>query len=161
LVAFWQFVPFGEVDEVVALAAAFPPTRIVVVLRDLVEPELLVVVRPNPFAGVERAFLQRWIDVAGGELLGHRPELGEDGAGKSADAHLKALQIVDGLDLLAKPAAHLSAGIGRCHPGAVEVLQQIVQELGAPPKRSQEFIWRAFNPNGSAVPKVKAGSLPQ
>jgi len=38
-------------------------------LRDLVEAELLVVVGTNPFAGVERALLQRRINIAAGDLL--------------------------------------------------------------------------------------------
>src|SRR5207253_6621122 len=91
LVAFWQFIPLGEVDEVMGLPAAFPPTRIVVVLRDLVEAEFLVIVRPDPFAGVEGTFLERRIDVATGELLGHSTQFRENGASKSTDAHLKSL----------------------------------------------------------------------
>ena len=75
LVGLRQLVPLREIDHVVALAAAFPPARIVVVLRDLDEAELLVVVGADPFGRVDRALLQRRIDVAGGELLRHHAEL--------------------------------------------------------------------------------------
>jgi hypothetical protein len=46
-------------------------------------------------------------------------------------------------------------------PVQLKFFNSSLRRSAPPPKRSQEFIWRAFNPNGSAVPKVKAGSLPQ
>ena len=73
------------------LAAAFPPAGIVVVLGDLNEAELLVVVGANPFGGIDRALLKGRIDIAGGELLWHGAELGQDCAGKSADAEFQGL----------------------------------------------------------------------
>src|SRR5581483_6295880 len=88
LVGFRQLVPLGEVDQVVALAAAFPPAGVVVVLGDLVEAELLVVVGADPFARVERALLQRRIDVATGQLLRHDADPGENGAGEAANPEL-------------------------------------------------------------------------
>ena len=91
-----------------SIGAAFPPARIVVVGRDLLEAELLVVIRADPFGGVDGALLQRRIDFTAGDLLRHDAELGHHGAGKAADAHLETLQIGDCLDLLAEPAAHLA-----------------------------------------------------
>ena len=79
--------------------------------RYLVEAELLVVVRADPFGGVDRAFFQRRIDVAAGELLRHHAELLHHAAGKAADAEFQALEIVDGIDFLAEPAAHLATGV--------------------------------------------------
>jgi hypothetical protein len=72
--------------------AAFPEAGIVVVLGDLVEAELLVVIGPDPFGRVDRALLQRRIDVAAGDLLRHHAELLHDLAGEAADAHLQALR---------------------------------------------------------------------
>ena len=40
-------------------------------------------------------------------------ELAQDLAGEAADAELQALEIVERLDLLAEPAAHLRAGAAR------------------------------------------------
>jgi hypothetical protein len=77
---------------------------IVEVLRHLLEAELLVVVGADPLAGIERALLQRRIDVAAGKLLRHDAEPGEDRAGKAADPELEALEVVDRLELLAEPA---------------------------------------------------------
>ena len=79
--------------------------------RDLVEAELLVVIGTDPFGGVDRALFQRRIDVAAGKLLRHAAELLHDAAGKAADAEFQPLQIVDGVDLLAEPAAHLTSGV--------------------------------------------------
>src|SRR5690348_2425648 len=99
--------PFIGVDEEVQSRPAFPPTRIIVVLGDLVETKLLVVVRTDPFSGVDRAFLQRRVNVATRNLLWNEAELRHGLAGPAADPHLETLQIVDGIDLLTKPAAHL------------------------------------------------------
>src|SRR5438105_14382034 len=91
--------------------AALPVTGVVIELRDLVEAELLVVVRPDPFGGVDGAFLERRIDVRTADQLRNDAELGEDQAGHAADAHLETAQVLDALDLLAIPAAHLAAGV--------------------------------------------------
>jgi hypothetical protein len=81
-------------------------------------------------------------------------------AGKSADPHLQALEIVDALDLLAEPAAHLAPVLP---PGGDDVvlLVEVVHQLDAaavehPGVRS----CAALRPNGTAVPKAKVGSLP-
>src|SRR3569623_1593414 len=102
--------------------AALPPARIVEILGDLIEAELLVVVRSDPFGGIDRAYLQRRIDVAAGDLLRHHAEFLQRLAGPAADAHLEALEIVDGLDLLAEPPAHLATGIARDEAMDVEFL---------------------------------------
>ena len=65
LIVLRQRVPLVEIDEGEQHRAAFPPARRIVVRRDLVEAELLVVVGPDPFGSVDRALLQRRIDVAG------------------------------------------------------------------------------------------------
>ena len=75
LIVLRQRVPLVEIDEGEQHRAAFPPARIVVVRRDLVEAELLVVVGADPFGGVDGALLQRRIDVAAGDLLRHDAEL--------------------------------------------------------------------------------------
>src|SRR5690348_17990693 len=46
---------------------------------------LLVVVGTDPFGGVKRAFLQRRIDVAGGELLRHKADPLHDRPAEAAD----------------------------------------------------------------------------
>src|SRR5215471_13984784 len=69
LVDLRQLVPLGEIDEKMRLRAAFPPTGVVVVLRDLDEAELLIVVGADPFGGIDRALLKRRKDIAGGKLL--------------------------------------------------------------------------------------------
>jgi alkaline phosphatase len=67
--------------------AAFPPTRVVVELGHLVEAEFLVVIGADPFGGVDRAFFERRIDIATGDLLRHHAELGQHLTGKTTDAN--------------------------------------------------------------------------
>src|SRR5262245_5712450 len=67
-IRFRQRLPVLEIDEKRDLGAAFPPAGIVVVPGDLVQPELLVVVRTDPLGGIDGAAFERRIDVGGGDL---------------------------------------------------------------------------------------------
>src|SRR5690606_25507222 len=51
------------------------------------------------------------VDIGNRKRLGLDAELAEHTSGKAADAELESLQIVDAGDLVAEPAAHLSAAI--------------------------------------------------
>src|SRR2546426_11883981 len=81
------------------------------VLGDLVEAELLVVVGSYPFCRVDRALLERGIDIRSADQLRHDAQLREHEARHAADAELEPLEILHRLDLLAEPAAHLAAGV--------------------------------------------------
>ena len=131
LVRLRQRVPLLQIDKAHDHRAAFPPSGIVIVRRDLVEAELFVVIRTDPFGGIDRAFFKRRIDVAAGKLLWHHAQLLHDFSGEAADAHLQSLEIVDGVDLLAEPAAHLAAGIAREEGDAVVALVEIVHQIPA------------------------------
>ncbi len=111
--------------------ASFPPAGVVVVRRDFLETELLVVIGSDPFGGIDRALLERRIDVAAGNLLGHYAELLQGRAGPAADAHLETLEVLDGFDLLAEPAAHLRAGIPAYERVDVRLLRKVVHQLHA------------------------------
>ena len=111
LVALGQLVPLLLVDDEVQHGAALPPAGSVVVLGDLQEAELLVVVGADELRRVERAALERRINVAARDLLRHDAELREHLPTQAADAELEARQVGDRLDLLAEEAAHLGAGI--------------------------------------------------
>ena len=137
--------------KTVICGAALPEARIVVVRRDLVEAELLVVVGADPLGGVDRAALQRRIDVAARDLLRHEAELLQHLAGKAADAHLQALQVGDGLDLLAEPAAHLRAGVAGRHAVQLCLAKNSFIRSMPPPWYIQAFFWRGFSPHGIAV----------
>src|SRR6185295_3794610 len=99
LVGTRQLGPLPEVDDGGELRSALPPSRVVVELRDLVQSELFVVVRPDPFGGVYRAPLERRVDIAARDLLADYAELGEHHAAQAADPELEALQVRDALDL--------------------------------------------------------------
>ncbi len=130
LVDLRQLVPLGEVEEVVRGRARLPPARIVVVAGDLDEAELLVVVRADPFGGVDGALLERGIDVAACDLLRDDAELRQDHAGEAADAELETLEVLERVDLLAEPAAHLAVRRARDEARAVVLgAQELIDEL--------------------------------
>ena len=93
------------------------------------EAEPLVVVGTAPFGLVDRPLLQRRMDVAAGDLLRRRAELRQDLAGKIADTELQALEIADGLDLLAEPAAHRGTGVAARDRVDVVVLEELAPDL--------------------------------
>jgi hypothetical protein len=68
-------IPLVQIAEGVDGRPAFPEAGIVVVLCDLLETELLVVIRADPFGAVDRTLLQRRLDVAAGELLRYHADL--------------------------------------------------------------------------------------
>ena len=93
--------------------------------------EFLVVVGPDPFEGVERARLQRVVNG----VLGHRHRLGaqnlEHFAGETADAHLQAGKIAGTVNLLAKPARHLTAGVAGGKGENLSLGEKLVDEVAA------------------------------
>jgi hypothetical protein len=69
LVELGQLVPCRCIDHDVKLRAAFPECRIVVVLGDLVEAELLVVVGADPLGRIDDSALQRRVDLVARHYL--------------------------------------------------------------------------------------------
>src|SRR6202035_211505 len=124
-----QRIPLLEIAEGVNHRAAFPEAGIIIILRDLVKTELLVVIGPDPLGGVDGAFLQRGVDVAAGELLRHDANLLQYLAGNSPDAKLQPGKIGNRLDLLAEPASHLGAGVAAGKTDHAEFLEELVAEL--------------------------------
>src|SRR3546814_19655478 len=61
--------------------------------------------------GIQRALFKRRIDIARGDLLRHDAHARQDFAAKTGRAHFQALQVGNGFDFLAIPAAHLRTGI--------------------------------------------------
>src|SRR5712671_392901 len=107
---------------------------------DLEESELLVIIGTDPFRGVDRALLQRGIDVATGNLLRHRAKLLQYAPGKAADTEFKTLQIIDGIDFLAEPAAHLTARIASEKCVTIVAFVEFVQKLFAAPQHIPSLI---------------------
>src|SRR6202022_4279523 len=108
--------------------------------------ELLVVVGADPFGGIDRALLQGRIDVAGGELLRNHAELRQNPPGKTADAELQAFHVVEALDLLAKPAAHLARRVSGRHSPAVIGLEEVVEQLHAAALELPGFLLAGVEP---------------
>src|SRR5690349_22194857 len=111
--------------------AAFPPAGIVVVLRNLVEAELLIVIGADPLGRIDRALLERGINVTAGNLLWDETELLQCLAGPASDPHLEAFEVVDRLDLLAEPATHLTTGIAAHHARQIVLLGELIHQLEA------------------------------
>jgi hypothetical protein len=78
---------------------------------------------------VDHAALQRREDLAARQHLHVHAQVGVDLAGQAGDAHLQALQVGDGLDLLLEPARHLHAGVAAGHghhaEGRVDLVPQV------------------------------------
>ncbi len=108
-----------------------PEAGIIVILGDLLETELLVVIWSDPFGRIDRPLFKRGVDVATGNLLRHDADLLQHLACNSADAKLQPGEIGDGLDLLAKPAAHLGAGVAAGETDHTVFLEELISELHA------------------------------
>src|SRR6266550_7534823 len=102
--------------------------------RHLVEAELLVIIGTDPFRAVDGALLERGIDVATANLLRHRAKLLQYAPGKAADTEFKTLQIIEGVDFLAEPAAHLTARIASEKCVTIVTFVELVQKLFAAPQ---------------------------
>src|SRR5262249_55255760 len=145
-----KLVPLGKIDQKVRLGAAFPPAGIVVVLGDLGETELLVIVGADPLGGVDRAFFERRIDIAAGELLRHDTELGQNAPGEPADAKLQTFHVVEALDFLAEPTAHLARRVAGRHAPAVVSLEEVVEQLHAAALELPGLLLAGVEPKGQS-----------
>src|SRR5262249_23517762 len=132
LIAFAQLMPLLHVDEGVSVRTTLRAGGVVIVFRDLVETELLVVSGSDPLHRVDSAFFERRIDITGRKLLWHHAEPTDDLAGESPDPELQALQILDLVDFLAKPATHLAAGITHWDTVAIEAQQIVATAMHEP-----------------------------
>src|SRR5262249_50754192 len=141
------------------LRAAFPPTGVVVVLRDLDEAELLVVVRADPFGGIDRPLLERGKYIAGSKLLRHDAEFPEDAAGKTTDAEFQPLHVIEVLDFPTEPAPHLARRIARRHAPAVVRLEEIVEQLHAAAMELPGLLLTRVEPKGQGSAEGERGVL--
>jgi hypothetical protein len=110
---------------------ALPPSGRVVEFRDLGEAELLVVGRTDPFGRVDGAALERRVDIAWCDLGRHGAELCQHDAAETADPHSQSLEVVDALDLLAEPAAHLHADIAAGNIDDTALEENLAQQFKA------------------------------
>ena len=113
------------------LPRARPPARKVVVARDLVERQALVVIGTDPGHRVDLALFQRGVGVGHRHIHGRRAHAREHLAGEAVGLDLQAAQIIDGLDLAAKPAAHLRAGVAAGKVQDVVLAKQHARERQA------------------------------
>src|SRR5205814_9259806 len=60
--------------------------------------------------------------------------------GETADSHLQALEVVDGVDLLAEPTAHLAAGVAGEQRNRVVLFVELVEHLLAAADREPALV---------------------
>ncbi len=91
------------------------PAWVVVILGGLVQAEGQVVVRADPVGGVDGTGLQRGKHFAAGQIDGGRAETRQHFAAEARHADLQPAQVVQRVDFLVVPAAHLHAGVADYH----------------------------------------------
>src|SRR6266481_5147231 len=118
------------VEAELGRVAGLVPARVVIVPRGLVETELHVVMRPDPFGGVDHAPLQLGVDLGGRGEDRRAARLDIDLAALArADAHLEPLVVADRVRLLPEPSGHLRrdrrGGTGDEVEGRVRLLPEL------------------------------------
>src|SRR5690606_4867949 len=89
----------------------FGPARVVVVPGGLVDARGQVVVGTDPVGGVDHAGLQGGEHLAAGHDDRGGADAADDFAAQAGHADLQALEVLDAVDFLVEPAAHLHAGV--------------------------------------------------
>ena len=100
-------------------------------LGDLVQTQLQVVIRADPFSRVNRAFFQRLVNLAAGDVLGDHAQTLQHAAGESTATELQTLEVGNRVDLFAVPAAHLHAGIAHGEVNNANFGEVLAQQLQA------------------------------
>src|SRR5207237_4700247 len=93
--------------------------------------ELLVVVGADEFGRIDRAVLERRVDVDMGDILRRHADPRQHRAAQPADAPAQAFEVVDGADLLLEPGAHLRARQTGRDAHDIEPLERTIDDFGA------------------------------
>src|SRR5207245_7007566 len=99
--------------------------------RHFQEAELLIIMGADPLGGVDRSLFQSGIDVAQWNLLRHDAEPAQHLPRHTADPEFKALHVVERLDLLAEPAAHLRGRVAERDAQNAERAVEYVEQVEA------------------------------
>src|SRR6266542_6659826 len=96
------------VEAELVCRARLVPAGIVIVTSSILKTQLHVVMRPDPFGGVNHAPLERGVDIGARGEDGRAARLDVDLAAEArANAHLEPLVVADRVDLLPEPSGHL------------------------------------------------------
>ncbi len=87
--------------------------------------------RSNPFQGVDGAAVKRGVEFTGGDIGDVDAEFGKDLAGDAGNTHFQSFQVIQRLDFLAEPAAHLDAGIAAGEGVDAEFVVTFLHQLHA------------------------------
>src|SRR5690606_17098058 len=121
--------PLLVIYEKVQHGAAFPPAGAVVVLRDSVEAEFLIVIGADELCRIERSALECREHLIGRHLLWLDPKPGEDLPAHATNSELEPAQIIDTSNLFAEPAAHLGPRVPHHDRMDTEPVQHLVDDL--------------------------------
>jgi hypothetical protein len=113
--SFGQLLPGGLVDQQLGHRGRFVPAGGVVVLGRLVQAQPPVLEGADELGRVDHAAFQRREDLAARQHLHVHAQAGVHLARQAGDAHLQALQVGHGVDLLLEPAGHLHTGVAAGH----------------------------------------------
>src|SRR5262245_5140052 len=100
-------------------------------LGHLVEAEFLIIIGPDPLSSIDRALLERWVDIAAGDLLRHHADALHNFTGEATKAEFDTLEVVHLADGFAKPATHLTVRIATWYSVDVVALQEVIEEIQA------------------------------
>src|SRR5262249_7697493 len=120
----WERIVGFLVEAELGHGAGLVPTRIVVIASGVVQAQRHVVMRANPFARVDRAALERSVDLSGWHEDDGAARLGDYLAAEARNTHLESLVVADRDDLLPEPAGHLRSD---CWPWARHEIEASVQ----------------------------------
>ena len=95
------------------------------------QPERDIVVSTDPFGRVNRAGLQRCEYLGAGQCYRRSARAPQYLSTESRDAHLEALQVLDRVDRLLEPTAHLHARVATGKRHQVERLVKFTPQLEA------------------------------
>jgi hypothetical protein len=140
-------------------APGFPEARGIVIAGNPDEAELLIVMRADEFHGIQRAALQRRVDIGRGHLGRDGAEPAEHLTGEAGDAELQPLEVVERPQFVAEPAAHLGAGVTRREAEDVVVAEQLGRQLIAAALLHPGQVLPGVQPEGQGGEEGEGGIL--
>ena len=87
------------------------PTWPIVIFCDLMESNLQVIIRADPFSGIDLSILECGDNFFSGQEFSFCADFFEDLAAKSWDTDFEAFNLFERFDSFSEPTAHLRAGI--------------------------------------------------
>ena len=127
-----QRIPGLQVDGQLVTGGRLMPAGGIVICRRLVQPQVPIVIRADPFAGIDHAALQGGENLRGSQQHDFSAHRGDDFSAQAGNPHLEPVIILDAVDRLAVPAAHLGAGVARREANQAFLGVELLPQIHAP-----------------------------